>query len=415
MTPTPIEPRVQNQKNDVGLVVTGGVFTNAPLQNQRHIGSIKVKLNTPIEQIRAETGRDYFVVDARWQSNPTEEGGAVTIDDKSLATNTWIDFSDDGDVESVGGSGTSWLIAPSSHQLRYGYEMPIMTTTKKLGEPVAGSSVLRVVNVEPVSSVSTYLIVPSNDREGRKDYQFHIQLQPEVVQALTGPVVLWQTGVQQNLGHAGVGGPPVEIAKSDFTADGEVTITTDTTKQGQAGYVVVADVTSYINQLSGGVFSPATVFDLPLDEDQLIPDRSDPNYFKQLRISSWFTDAKDRHIIYSDVNSYFNMHISDSPQVTNLSVGAPAGEDEVLTDAEHVNKVRATQNFIQGTANPNAEVTVMKVTGLDTADEQRVVLGQATANDAGAWETKLCKSEIQYNEKGEETGINECATKSFVE
>ncbi|MDO5701052.1 MAG: Rib/alpha-like domain-containing protein, partial [Bowdeniella nasicola] len=388
-----------------------GVFTGVPLQNQLMFAPINVTLNTPIEQIREETGRDFFVADARWQNSPEKAGGKVEIDNESISTGATIDLSADPEEDTPGGDIFSWLYSASSHRHEYGYEMPVMTTSKQLGEAPAESSTLRVVHVESVGNV-TYATVGSTNGLGYKPYQFNVELQPEVVEALEGPAVVWQTGVQKNTGRAGAGSPPVEIPKSAFTPEGKVTVTTDQSKAGINGYAVVDDVSTYINVVSGGIFQPATVVDLPLDEDKLIPHRDDPNYFKQIRVKTWFTDANDRTLKYSTVNSYFNLHISDSPTITNISVGAGTSGDE-LTDQQNV--VRQTQNFIQGTANPDAEVTVMKVTGLDTDAEKREVLGQATADESGNWSTKLCKPVKEYNDDGELINTVECETKSFEE
>ncbi|MDO5723537.1 MAG: Rib/alpha-like domain-containing protein, partial [Flaviflexus sp.] len=359
-----------------------GVFNDVPLESQQLTGLVKVKLNAPIDQIVAETGRDEFHADSRWQKNATEPGDDIIIDDFAETTGAVIYFGERPELPALTQNDT-WITAQTFHRVFYGYGDAIMGDNQEPIAPPKDSATLRFSQVQPhrIASYNT------STGKAKKPYELHYQIQPEVVNALKGDAIIWQAYSQRNLNEAG--GKPVHVPKESFTPEGRITLTTDTTREGQLGYIVVDDVSRYLNRTASEPVNSATVIDLPVDEDMLVPDRSDPKNYTEIHVGTWFTDANDALVRHSFANSYFHLHPTEAPVITNISAGNASDGDDLTT----TNEVRETQNFIQGTAVPNAEVTILKVTNYGTAEEDREVIVETVADDSGAWGTKLCEGD----------------------
>ena len=330
-----------------------GIFEAVTLQNQQVSADIDVTLNTPIEQIIAETGVDRFVVDSRMQENVEKEGQRVRIAPESPWNGAVVDFTQD-DGMPTDFNQSLWLAAQATAKLLVPPNNTIMGPDKRPIPAPAGTTVLRYKQYQPVS-ISYGTIGGLSPQT--KGFDYHLHIDPYVLAAVRGPqgsdddegrkVVLWNlwNGVYdtQNADKT-----PVYIPVSAFDANGNVIVTPNPANKGKSGYFFVDDAWRVIDPIATLGVSSATIVDIPVDKSRLFTDQDGIDGVRRSKISSYVTKIQqpNERVLFSNSAVY----VADTYALDKSEEQAPSNE---YFDAKYQDTIEVVKPTDAGGSKPN--------------------------------------------------------------
>ena len=229
----------------------------------------------------------------------------------------------------------------------------------------------------------------------------NLRLDPELLSAVPADqnVIVWEKYNVSDLKQAskfdGASGKPLAIPVSRFNPDGSIRIVVDKSKVNtvEQGVFYTDDVNNFLQPNATDPVVGGTIVDVPFDQDK-IRKKIETNDLKRMHAYGWITEKGGRLVRNASksiageamATASWVLEVTQKPVVTNISKGQSDNTNDAIV-AENNDSAREQQNFLQGTAQPNSNITVVKTEG-----DQRTIIGRTVTNEEGKWQLKVTEN-----------------------
>ncbi|AZA14421.1 Rib/alpha-like domain-containing protein [Corynebacterium choanae] len=363
-----------------------GVFPFAPGEQAKYTADVVVTLKKPIDEVIAETGDNAFWAQARWQGNSSFEVASV-VDPNSINRSTTIDLDDANSNYAY----NDWLVAPSFNTLNFDYMGYTMYPDgKQRKQQTPQTTQLRIAQIR---SHGTFSLNTMGFGSRLKPLDFHVKLDENTINALTGPVIVWQTtvpyGGSVNNDQTTLAEPIILDPELFKENNGEVVITIRQEKEGQPGvyYYPPKNIfdkanTRVFEANSLNAFGDATVIDAPLSMEKLGQIACGGPEMVNGGAYTWITgidrDGTEKTLRFGESNAFYAVPSSPPPTITSVDAdGNPAS-------------IQYTDTALSGTSAPSAKITIVANPKPDAVPEDgsdaavdTIVIGTGEADENG--------------------------------